>query len=476
MKYRPLWYILVLGCLYGMFSCTGTESVIKDGELRFSTDTLRFDTLFSTVGSTTAWLKIYNPNDKKIVVSSIYLREKEHSVFRFSVDAMQGDVFYDVEIKPKDSLYVFVELTAPWQNALEPVRLEDAIVFETQHDVRQIVLEAYSWDAIIWKAKRIQTDTLLQAERPYLIYDSLVIEEGATLRINPGVELYFHDMATVLSYGSLQARGTAQDPIVFRGDRLDMAFTDFPYDYYPGQWYGIYLAGNSYGNCLEHTIIRGAYYGIIADSSCLDRPKLHISRSEIFNMVYSCLYSIHSHLRVDNSLLANSGSYTLLLLGGDAEFVHCTIANYQSLVLREEAPALAMVNFTSSQDKKKYYYPLKKADFVNTIVYGSHVSELGFGLTEEVEAQLFFRNCLLRNQDVLPMELSRNVRYNQSPEFKSIGKDYRYDFHLNETSSAIALADSSYTRLYSMDLDGKERDLSVPAAIGAYAYEGSILP
>lgn len=45
----------------------------SDALLRTSVDTLHFDTVFTTVGSITQSFKIFNPNDRKLKLSSIQL-------------------------------------------------------------------------------------------------------------------------------------------------------------------------------------------------------------------------------------------------------------------------------------------------------------------------------------------------------------------------------------------------------------------
>ena len=46
-----------------------------------------------------------------------------------------------------------------------------------------------------------------------------------------------HDTAKVITYGTLLAKGTRENPIVFRGDRPDFILNDIlPYDRTPSQW------------------------------------------------------------------------------------------------------------------------------------------------------------------------------------------------------------------------------------------------
>jgi hypothetical protein len=466
---------LLSSCLSVLFffavSCTREYGFEHQGMLRLSTDTLSFDTIFSNVGSTTARIKVYNPYKQKLLISEIGLKTRGNSGFRLSVDGLTSLSCSDLELPPRDSLYLFVEITAALQGVADPVLIEDAVYFVTNGHRQEIVLQAYAQDALVWRGKRIEQDTLLKAELPYLIYDSLVIDSGAVLSVDPGVRLHFHDRAVVVSYGSIKAKGELNNPVIFRGDRLDKLFVDFPYEYYPGQWYGIYLDKESYGNEFDWVEIRGAYYGIIADSSSLEQRKLEINNSVIFNMVYSNLYSIHSNIRVNNSLLANSGSYTLLLLEGDAEFVHCTIANYQRLVSRD-GPALALANFLGEEGKASIYYPLQKADFVNSIIYGSQLDEIGLGIAEESAHAFFFRNCLIRNSVELAAEYAEACIYNEDPAFMSTGKDYLYNFRIDSTSAAIDKGLESFALTLPSDLDGNSRTSDIAPDLGAFEWHG----
>lgn len=464
---------LLLACLLGfclcMASCTHEHGYEQQGGLRLSVDTLSFDTIFSAVGSTTARVKIYNPHKQKLMISDLGLKSRGNSGFRLSVDGISAHSFSNVELPARDSLYLFVEITAERQQVAEPVLIEDAVFFTTNGHHQEIVLIAYAQDALVWRGKRLMQDTVLKADLPILIYDSLVIDAGVVLDINPGVHLHFHDQAAVLVYGSIRAKGEAENPIIFRGDRLDNLFVDFPYEFYPGQWYGIYLDQESYGNEFDWVQIRGAYYGIIADSSSLDRSKLEINHSVLFNMVYSNLYSIHSFIRVNNTLLANSGSYTVLLLGGDAEFTHCTIANYQRLVHRD-GPAVALANYLGEENAAPIYYPLHKAEFNNSIIYGSQADELGFGIVEESAHAFYFRHCLMKNSAELASEYAEYCLYNEDPLFFNTGTGYLYDFRIDSLSAAIDRGLPEMALNFPYDLAGNSRISDAAPDLGAYEW------
>ena len=66
--------------------------------LSFSTDTLAFDTIFSTIGSTTRQFMIYNKNSEPLSIESIMLASGESTGFRMNVDGRKGSSFNNVGI------------------------------------------------------------------------------------------------------------------------------------------------------------------------------------------------------------------------------------------------------------------------------------------------------------------------------------------------------------------------------------------
>ena len=82
----PLLVILSLSaCKRDFFAESGP------GELQFSADTIIFDTLFTSVGSTTQTLKVYNRNNNSVTISSIFLANlNSEGVYRINVDGFPG--------------------------------------------------------------------------------------------------------------------------------------------------------------------------------------------------------------------------------------------------------------------------------------------------------------------------------------------------------------------------------------------------
>ena len=81
----------------------------REVQLAFSADTVAFDTVFTTVGSTTRQVRVYNRSTKDVKIASITLRKGRASCFRLNVDGDTALVARNVEIQAGDELYFAIE-------------------------------------------------------------------------------------------------------------------------------------------------------------------------------------------------------------------------------------------------------------------------------------------------------------------------------------------------------------------------------
>ena len=109
-------------------------------KLDFSNDTIIFDTVFTTVGSTTKRLKFYNNNKATVNISSIHLAGGSSSPFRLNVDGISGIEHSDIEIDAGDSLFAFVEVTLDPNNGTLPLIIEDSLIFMTNGNEQKVKL------------------------------------------------------------------------------------------------------------------------------------------------------------------------------------------------------------------------------------------------------------------------------------------------------------------------------------------------
>ena len=91
---------LLPGCFDEEFSSSPSDV------LSFSVDSLRFDTVFTTMGTATQNFKVYNRNSKALMISSINLADAGKSGFYINVDGMKGPDIYNMEISAGDRVSI----------------------------------------------------------------------------------------------------------------------------------------------------------------------------------------------------------------------------------------------------------------------------------------------------------------------------------------------------------------------------------
>ena len=141
--------IVIIAILIGFTACRKPTHFSDDESLKisFSTDTVAFDTVFTSIGSSTRQLMIYNNNNENLKINSIRLERGNQSQFSINVDGQSGYKFSDVEIYSKDSIYVFVRVTINPNDQNNPFFVEDRLIFETNGNRQLISLTAYGQNA-----------------------------------------------------------------------------------------------------------------------------------------------------------------------------------------------------------------------------------------------------------------------------------------------------------------------------------------
>ena len=477
-------YIVLLSISFtGIFIACNDGLDFSDSpsdRLSFSTDTVSFDTVFTTIGSSTRRLMVYNTGNKALNISSVRLANADKTGFHINVDGMGGQSeFSNVEIWGKDSLYVDIEVTVDPTQSNSPVLIEDSIIFLTNGVTQVVHLLAYGQDVIIWRGKIIEQDTLIINQKPFLIYDSLLVAPNVTLSVDKGVTFCFHDKASLLVKGNIKTNGTWEEPVVFRGDRSDEVYSGLSYDLIPGQWGGIRLFPESYENEFNYANIRNGAYGILADSSDVSQLKVRLKNSILHNVSGNLVSGVNCQIRAENCQLSNAGGAIVKLLGGDGQFVHCTMANYISLTSRNSS-SLVLGNFNVLSDEKIVLYPIVEATFLNCIIHGSWSSSPSgeVALLNEykkipVDAPFnhYFEHCLLGVNGEDDENFSATL-WNEKPDFKylSSDKDFKYDFRLDSASVARNYGDKSVAFDYPHDITGKSRIKEQGPDLGCYEY------
>ena len=458
--------------------------------LSFSTDTLTFDTVISTITTPTGVFVVYNTNSSPLLISSVSLSKGDISNFNIVVDGQAGSRFENVEIGARDSIFILVNVKLDENGKTTPTLYEDQVVFQTNGIQQKIVLEAYGQDVYIWKGKIIAESDTLANDKPYLVYDSLEIKEGATLTILEGTTFYMHPNSRVKVFGTLIAKGTQDKKITFRGDRMDSDYmVNIPYDRVPGQWGGFRFYENSFNNELEYVNIRNGSYGLIFESSTTEQSKLKIKNSIITNVKGTLISATNCFIEGENCEFSNSQYYLLALAGGKYNFTHCTMANYYPSVQQWGASNNQTIYLTNESAEfdavtEKTVYkpmPLEQADFTNCIIYGAN-SRYGINLAKDsVRApstvyNYSFQNCLVLFDEAKSQAKFTDCIFNKDPKFVNIRltsderKSIPYDFRIDSVSPAMNVANTIVAQKIPVDMNGVSRLLDDGPDIGAYEY------
>jgi hypothetical protein len=486
--------ILVLFLILWSFSACndGFEDYSRNPQDRliFSTDTLSFDTVLTTVHSPVRAFMVYNPNSKPLLISSISLAEGENSNFRINVDGFAGSVFSDIEILANDSIYILVSVKPAETGEPMPTPFSDYVVFITNSVQQKVVLKAFSQDVYRYKELVLDRDTTLSNFKPYLIHDSLVINEGVTVEIQEGTTFFMDNNAMLIVRGTLKIRGTVENPVTFRGSRTDYLpfLPPIPYDLIPGQWRGIAFDSTSYDNEFENVRIRNGRFGMIFRVSDPFKEKITMKNVVLTNVSGTLVEAVNCNIIAENCELSNAKDYLLYLVGGRYKFTHCTVANYYPS-LREagwgnsENRTLALTDKLIDSDwETTEHYPVLGFDISNSIIAGVNTttSRILVFLEQEPSEPLNFQNCVFTNvkPDISYINytdcifqvkfdsLFKKTDYiNEQREFLPV-----FDFGLLEDSPARNIANLEISQQIPYDILGVNRlEDGLPDA-GAYEF------
>ena len=395
--YKTLKILSIFAIFLGILSCEREYSFRGNEEgLHFSADTITFDTIFTTIGSATQYLKVYNPYGVDMIIDAIKLAGGENSkFFKLNINGFPGNEQIDIPLNSKDSLFIFVEITVDPLENMNSFIIEDSIVFFTKDKIQSVFLNAFVQDVTVCNGLVISSDTIFTKEKPYLIYDSLIVSSSKTLKIEKGAHLHFYKNAFLRVEGTLIVEGTKDEPVLFAGHRLELFYADKP-----GQWGYIHLQGGSKNHKINHAIIKNSYIGLRVDSVGLggDQP-LELSNTIIDYIATNGLEVQTSVIDAYNCVFGNCGGASVALtIGGKYNFYHCTIANFQGY---RRVAALVISNYYKDKElNNNIFARLDAANFYNSIIYGVKDNEIYLDFKKDTDTEIInwcFDHVLMRS-------------------------------------------------------------------------------
>ena len=482
MKNRLILFIFTL-LLFSGQACKKENQINTDSSLKleFSEDTVLFDTVFTSLGSATHQLRIYNPHSDDLKISSIRLVGGESSPYRLNLDGENATEFYDKVIPANDSLFSFLRVTINPNDLNTPFVVEDELEFITNGNTQTVKLLAWGQNATYIVADKVvniggtpypyhivadslQT-TVWTKERPYVIYGYALINSYGTLRIEEGTHIYCHQGGGIFSWsdGQLIIAGTAAEPVVVQGDRLEPYYQDTP-----GQWEQILMMDGRAGadHSISHAIIRNGTIGLNCQSSLkVTECALRIDNTVIENQSGYGLFSILYPVEAKNFVIANCGYANFWAFGGDYRFVHGTFADYWYANEHNKNAAIKVSNCALDANEALFYYPFHM-EMGNCIVYGKQKNEIETTFGPDADSSFVFDHCLVKSERFNgDMAGFSHCLFNIEPYFA----DYQRDFHIDSIASpVIGTGNPLFGNEVPYDMDGVSR-VGAPD-MGAYQY------
>ena len=452
------------GCIEDSFSTAPADAPVA------AVDTLRMGTVFTEECTPTFRFTLHNRASKSVSISSISLSGADAGHFRINVDGFSGKEFHHVEIRNRDSIFIFVEATLPANGRTTPVPADARVEYSCNGVTRSVVLQAMGRDACRLRAHTVTGTLDTDPARPYIVYDSLVVAPGATLNILPGTEMYFHDGAHMAVRGTLRAAGTPDAWIHLAGDRTGNVVADISFDIMSRQWTGIFFTAGSHGNLMQNVDMRNTWQGLAinGDPAAGLVPDLRLINCRLHNSAGLVLEATHATTEILGTELAEGGEGLLYLQGGEHTVNHCTLANYY-LFSAIGGAALQLAHTGIDGDDDGSEAPHTSLLMTNSIIYG-----LGDDLSHKdlSGSQITLQSCLLKSAGTDDANFI-SCLWDTDPLYCNDRSAYVFDYRLQPDSPALGAADASLTLPdAATDCLGHPRGTS--PALGAYALPGEL--
>ena len=458
-KILPLLFIVSTFIL--VFTGCQKNALQPNAILQFNKDTVHIDTVITQLGTSTHALIVYNPYNKTVHINDIKMASGANSEFIFNVNGMGTGEKSDIELKPKDSLYIFIQAKLHKNNVDTLVSHEDKLLFTLSDNVQAIPVVSWGRDAAFYRKQTLQTTTW-SAGKSVLIFDSVIVAVGQTLTIEEGAMVLFKPNANLVVKGTLIVKGSIEKPVIFEGYRLESGYQNIP-----GQWGSLIFASTSSGNSIKNAIITDGTSGLMFQHSS-SQIDLNLENVIVNHMSYSGMTCLGAKVKAVNCVFANCCSYALELKeGGDYVFIHTTVSNNSpSYCSSTRSSSSVYINNYKTDGTTKTPKDIVEASFQNSIIFG-YGDEIGTDSIAGALYNLHFANCLVTQKKRNSyMDATTNLLKSADRLFASTEKG----FGLDSASVARNAGNLEIANGYPFDLKGRSRITDGKPDIGAYEY------
>ena len=434
-----------------LFSCRKADllSSNKAFQLRISSGSILFDTVFTNLNSTLRTVSLHNDNQQAVEVSSIRLKGNAlgYSFYSFSAGGKPGPQIKNLKLAGGDSIILYIKVKIPADEQISVKVEQDSILITTNGNNQGIALKSYGQNVHFIDDTLISSDTHWNAIYPYVINRTLTVANGATLRIDAGSRIYFHGLTGLNINGSLIVNGEVKFPVIFNSDRLESIYNSVT-----GQWRGILIEPGSNTSLINYSQIMNAETGIaVVSSSASSNLQTIISNTQIRNMSVDGIFCQNTTVKLLNNLFSYCQN-SLLEVIGDSNLQAKQNTFYNSNEIFFHTVPSVSLTLTGTTDS---------IVFLNNIIYGTLSNELFIRGGQSIKIAGNLLTSTLGNS--YPLNI-----YNANPLFRLPSEN---DLHLQSTSSpatskGISLVNDPDFGILTKDFDGVVR--KAPPTIGAY--------
>ena len=485
------------------------EELQTTGGLAFSADTVKFDTVFTTIRTVTKRLWVYNRNPKAVNVDLVSLDNPAASPYTLIINGDLKQTASGLYIRGQDSLLILVraQLKDNGQNGLAKAYVqEDNLNFSTNGQSQHVLLRSFGQNIYLHDNVQLPCNAVWTNDRPHVLYNSVVVPAGCKLTIKAGTRIYAHAGASLIVGGTLlvnsdfapgagpadTVKAGSANIVRFAGDRSG----EPQYATAPGQWTGILFAPGSHGNVIRYAQIQNAAIGLLLynpdggvppDLRLQNSVVRYISGNSVgFAGAASSLgtgaglFNIRGQATVSNTLFSDCYEYAVLSLGGIDSLNYCTIANYPAAAGVRQTASLSVTNVvTASNGVSTKQSPV--LDVRNSIIWGAIDDELEVENYDDYKAAVSIKNSLLKTKayagttDVPATATTPALAGLAAPAYANLFSDPKFvrintassnDYHVAPGSPALA-SKTALPPFIPRDLLNLPRNAATPD-LGAY--------
>jgi hypothetical protein len=317
--------------------------------------------------------------------------------------------------------------------------------------VQDINLIAYGQNAIYHRNGETLCTQTWSAGKAHVIYDSVTVNEGCTLTISEGTQVYLQNGAKLKVLGKLLVQGEKEKQVRFQQIRQEER-----YRHAPGQWIGLEFGAKSRGNIIRFAEIKNAVNGVLVRAEGNGKAEVILEHVFLKNMIQAGIFSMGGDVTLINSQIANCGEYMFAGVGGGTyNILYSTLANYSDSFIRTTPSVIFYESLILGKTMVRTApYQLT---MVNSIVWGRQEEELQF--EPAATSTINISHSLLKTKEYQTVFNNNGNKINQDPMFRDAPK---FDFQIMKLSPANKAGIPINGIL--VDYELKPRDTTTPDA------------